>query len=562
LYKNYERLSSQQLKYFSYLKGVKMKFISRSFLLANCILGSTALMASSYGLGSDFSAGKTTQPSMFGVVHGNPAELRIQQNLKYFSAADKEAKESQMAECQTKQKAYEADCSNIDELKRLSMLDAGEGNFITDEQRKKVSECKVQEDALEDICQMSEAHSAFAWQLFNLGLGVEWGDLNKIQDDITKYKLDETPEDVQAIYDYIGNMNDFFDETGDNMYMSANFNIDVLSPLIFKVGDNSFSLGVDFRQSIKGVLLGQDVNVYSENITKIAQELIKDENYLLTDEGKEDFVGALKTTSSIYIKTSTIARAHLGYARDVWYSDYGVLNVGARANMYKIRLAKELLPFKEYVEDEISGKDMTDRLQDDLEDLSSDYSDTTALGLDIGASWQAENYTLGVYIANVNEPEADYPVMGSNCADIDNELDRDDCYYAIGLSGVIDIEESYKMEMVPTITGSVNDKSNRWRLSFAYDMSEAKTPIGEYYQWASVNLGYSARVDRQNWYHYLLPDWRIGVNQNLSGNNIMYYTAGLGFYGFNLDLMFDKEFLSDPESSQGFGISISSGFNF
>jgi hypothetical protein len=464
--------------------------------------------ANGYGLGGELSAGRTTLPGFFGTVHSNPAELPLQQNAKPLD---------KRLQAYYREKDIEIDQSN-----------------------------------------------SFGMQLFNFNIAYEIGDADKLKDNWDA--VGDAPEDVAGINPYVDSLNEFMSKTDDSIYFSLSANLDVLSPFVVHVADDtrmSFGLTNKFNGSM--TLVGDADASFAIIPTNFADLVLKQqaselENKETTyiEENPEAVLDILQIRTAFYVKSSIENKVHLGYSTVFEESESGQLHIGARLNFFQLYLAKSLFPIKKYISmsvDNDEDSDPSEEFIDDFIELKDVYNVNYLFGLDIGMMWLSKNYSFGLTMLNVNEPVANFPSMGVNCNQYSDPGDVIDCYEAQAMSGAISNNETHTYEIQPVVSAAFFSDDKHLIFAFSQDLKEGYTPLNEAYQWTTIVLSYSPRVNRDSWYDYLLPDFRIGMNSNVS-QSIDYYSLGLGWYGLNMD------FMLDTTKFRGGGFSLSYGINF
>ncbi|MFV8836694.1 conjugal transfer protein TraF [Aquisalimonas sp. APHAB1-3] len=345
---------------------------------------------------------------------------------------------------------------------------------------------------------------------FGLGafsLGYEVGDVDDLIDEAEDLEaaLDRTDLTLGDAEDRKQRFDAFLVDAGQDGYFkldgAAKAPFTPLGVNVPGVGGGAFSLDATAYGSVRGSLLDAPIEVQP------------------TPDG--DF--ELQSRTSGYLKGAAGVGMSVGYGGGVYHASSGSLFVGGRLNYYRMELAKGVIAFED--------TDGDDNLADDLEDDFDRNRETqSAVGLDLGAIWTADNYRAGAILRNVNEPEFDYPEIGRNCDDpsLSDTANRN-CYTAASFGDRISLSETYTMDRQLQLEGAVFTHNQDWHVSLAYDVNSSRDPVGDAYQWLSVSTGYAG----SGW---LLPGFRLGYRENLTGSELSYITGGLTFFRvLNLD---------------------------
>ncbi len=76
--------------------------------------------------------------------------------------------------------------------------------------------------------------------------------------------------------------------------------------------------------------------------------------------------------------------------------------------MYNLSLSKQVIGLLNIDE----GEELGDVISDDYD---GNQVSSTAMGIDLGLIWEADNYHLGFTWRNINEPEFDFGTLGEDC---------------------------------------------------------------------------------------------------------------------------------------------------
>ena len=239
---------------------------------------------------------------------------------------------------------------------------------------------------------------------------------------------------------------------------------------------------------------------------------------------------AINTDAAVYVKSSGLISFGIGYAGEFYESDFGTIHAGAKLNINRLSLSKNIISLAG-LED---GEDIGDAIKDDYE---NNANATVNVGLDLGTELVGDNYMLGLSVTDVNEPEYDYGTLVSDCQGLSG-LSLDNCLVAQNViaDGAIRGDETYKANAQATLSASYSlGEDNGVVLGASFDLNEKNDPIGDPYQWMHV----SATSFFENSF---IPELRLGYSQNLAGTELSYYAAGITLFKYaDLDIAWSDE---------------------
>ncbi|QBK06148.1 hypothetical protein DW355_16795 [Hylemonella gracilis] len=222
---------------------------------------------------------------------------------------------------------------------------------------------------------------------------------------------------------------------------------------------------------------------------------------------------ATANESSVLVKAALIKQYGLGYSHNVWKSSLspeswgsGWLTVGGRVKYYEVRLVRAAVRLKD-----------NDDAEDTLKDAESE--DSTGVGLDLGAQWSSRYYRAGVWVNNVNSPSFKF-----------NKLDLSG-YSNPTIRKDLQAGSTYVMKPQVQLESALYSESQHWVLDTSLDANSVRDPLDREFQWLAVN---AAHVTNTFW----IPGFRLGYRENLVGTQLSYATAGLTWFGVNLDLAY------------------------
>jgi len=219
-----------------------------------------------------------------------------------------------------------------------------------------------------------------------------------------------------------------------------------------------------------------------------------------------------KTDSQVVVKGGTLFQVGLGYSQPISSIReigplQGELILGAKANLYIASLAS----VKTKV-DRDDDKDVGDLISDGLEESE----DSTAIGIDVGAVWAAENYQLGLTLKNLNSPE-----LESSLSDDLNTT-----------SGT----QTISLDPQTTVDGAAFLKDRMFMLAGSMDLNKVDDLVGDEVQMMHVSGSFFPAST-------LIPTIRLGYEKNLVGEELSAINAGIGLFRgvMNLDATYGLE---------------------
>ncbi len=252
-----------------------------------------------------------------------------------------------------------------------------------------------------------------------------------------------------------------------------------------------------------------------------------------------DYDDATANESSVLVKAALIKQYSLGYSHNIWKSSLtpeswgsGWLTAGARFKYYEVRLVRAAVRLKD-----------NDDAEDKLKDAESE--DSTGLGLDLGAQWSSRYYRAGVWVNNVNSPSFKF-----------NKLDLSG-YSNPTIRKDLQAGATYTMKPQLQLESALYSESQHWVLNTSLDANAVRDPLDRDFQWMAVNAAYVTNT----WW---TPGLRIGYRENLVGTQLSYATAGLTWFGVNLDVAYGLQSIKyDGETyPRSFMLNISSSMTF
>jgi len=382
---------------------------------------------------------------------------------------------------------------------------------------------------------------SFRWgYLGSTGVSVEFGDVDNFADDVNQLMDDLELENVTA---------------GDADRIINNYN-DVLR---HKLGDAGYmKIDVQFVAPLAPLLMRSDLlgGVMSVDLVGgvTAKISILDDDLVLNETNN-----TFETNTAAYLKSVQYTTLGLGYSRELdnvvtdKINEHvaGRLLSGVRLNMYNLSLSKQVIGLLNIDE----GEELGDVISDDYD---GNQVSSTAMGIDLGLIWEADNYHLGFTWRNINEPEFDFGTLGEDCNNAPSNTSMSNCHTALYFDslGRINLAETHVMTSQATADVALNSENKRWRLAASYDLQPVRDPVGDEYQWMTASAAYvSSRFIGA----------RVGISQNQVGSALTMVNAGFSLFGnVNLDLRYSLDTIEVDGTSAprtfGFNLGFESSF--
>lgn len=337
-----------------------------------------------------------------------------------------------------------------------------------------------------------------------IGFGYEVGEVDSIQDQIDEFEglLDREVATEAEAKNLESRANQILRNLGDNANVKVMASGQVpLFPIIYKHPEYG-AVAIDM------------------SVAAVGSGLFLDDDISYTTTAPY----SLQTDSSMYVKSGVDLNIGVGYSKDVWANEQGMLITGAKLNVHNMTLSKNLIHLQ-------SSED------DSSDPFSSEFEETTTgVGIDIGAIWVANNYQLGFTAANLNEPSFDYGSLDQNCSTLSGTK-QNSCNAAKDFAneGRVILNESYTMERQFTVDASGFILDRQLALAASYELNEVPDFVGDMYQWATVSASYYSDL-------VWLPAVRGGLRKNMAGSELTYATFGATlFKRLNLDLAYSLD---------------------
>ncbi len=257
------------------------------------------------------------------------------------------------------------------------------------------------------------------------------------------------------------------------------------------------------------------------------------------------------TSTSAYVKSGIDTTFSLGYSSQMapvasWFGlRSGTLLGGVKVKVSTVELSKQLFALQL-----LDGRDIEDVIEDEYD---NNLVKTTAVGLDVGFLWQAENSSVGLTISDINEPSFDYGEIGVNCGERDEGSvalsNCENAAYFTQVLGEIASNETHVRHAVATLD-TFHQFNEKWSVNSAVELARYDDMVGRENQWFHVAAAYDSQ---SRW----RPSARIGFQKNLAGSKLS--SVNLGFTFFKT-LTFDVEWGLDSVSVDGSTVPRRFGF--
>ncbi len=370
------------------------------------------------------------------------------------------------------------------------------------------------------------AGPAFGMGLLQLGLAAEIGPVDNLVDELDDLQdlLDQDDLGVEDAEEAVERFEAFLEQAGKDGYIKAGgFGHAPLTPLSVRSPWGGGGVSLDLRYTGQG-RLG-----------------ILDAPLEISIDGAE---ADLNTNTSLYIKGAVVREIAVGYGRPVWSSSGGTLMAGVGVTHYQGDLSKTVIPLQD-------TDDIGDAISDEYD---ADQETSTAVGADLGLLWVTPRYRVGATGRNLNEPALDYGAIGQECGDLTGE-ERTRCEAAQSFADRIDLEETWTMDPQWTLEGALYTEDQTWVVAASVDVNEARDAVGDTFQWAVLSVSTASPLR-------LMPAWRFGYRENLTGTELSYVTTGLTlFRTLELDIAYALDGVEYEDEDYPRGVMFNVGFS-
>lgn len=372
----------------------------------------------------------------------------------------------------------------------------------------------------------------------SIGTNIELGDVNDFVDDVDELIdiLDDPGSTDMSVDETLDRFNSVLVKIGEEGYLKNSTNIYFPGfPVYWKP---SFLKGTLFSELSLGT---------QEKLSIIDSELrFNNQN------------NGFETSSAAYIKTGIETKFSVGYGQKVLEDFYpmgleGSLYAGTKVSIYSLDLSKQVFQLQL-----LDGKDIGDAVEDAYE---NNLESTTAAAIDVGVTWVADKYRVGLTLENLNSPEFKYGAVGQNCESIaEDSVARSNCELTaefVQTEGEIKARESHVKSALVSVDATYFLLHN-WAVSTSLDLASWDDIVGTQNQEFQVSTSYTPSS-------VFLPSVRIGMHQNLVGSELTTYGFGLSVLNsISLDLAFAPDYIEyeGDKAPRKFSFALSFEENF
>jgi len=244
----------------------------------------------------------------------------------------------------------------------------------------------------------------------------------------------------------------------------------------------------------------------------------------------------VENDSLLLVKSTKVGQFSLAYSKKAIENDYGTLFFGIKPSLYRVGLTNVSARLGEITDSEA--------LFDDIKNANFIYKN--GFDVDLGVVWSGANYQLGLSANNLIERTYKYP-----------ELDESG-YTSAEVLGELDYHKQFTMQRQIKLEAGIFTEQRQWSLHAEYDANPVEDPMRDRYQWFTITAGYAA----DSWW---LPSARFGISRNLAGTQLGYLNAGVTIMKIlNIDLAttLDTVTLDGNEMRRGANIRIGVQFDY
>ena len=207
--------------------------------------------------------------------------------------------------------------------------------------------------------------------------------------------------------------------------------------------------------------------------------------------------------STLLTRAAGVGEFAIGYSRQFMKRDGGGLFGGVRAKYYRAGLTR--------VATRLGDLTDAEQLFQDIRDAEFHYD--SGFGIDLGMLWVSEHYQLGATLTDINEPSFTFPGLDvSAFANPNGPIAQ-----ALAQDYVFTLTRQIKVEAALFTT------DRHWVLNATVDANAAPDPFGDDYQWATLSGAWFT----DSWW---IPGVRAGYRVNLAGEQMNYVSLGLTLF--------------------------------
>lgn len=351
--------------------------------------------------------------------------------------------------------------------------------------------------------------------LSSIGFGAEYGDIDNLfetvdaeLDKIQSTTIDPLLADTD-ISNAVTSLNNVLADIEENGYANVHLTGHVpVMPIVIAHSalGGALALDINYAATARLATLHEDIRYTS---------LLDPNDHIDYDPLVSLNTFSVNNDTSILVSGAAVVEGSLGYSRNVLTNNAGDLYAGLKAKYLRVGLI--------HVAQRLADPNLqnSETTFDNVDD--NDYTDSTAIGFDLGMLWVSNNYRLGATFTNVNEPEFEY-----------NQIDFNAAGYTQGSSVYQRLSDlgKYTMETQAKLEGALFTESLNWVIGASLDANAVKGPFGDEYQWANISAGFTPNS-------WLIPGFRLGYRTNLAGTELSMAEAGVTFFKVvNIDLAY------------------------
>lgn len=323
-------------------------------------------------------------------------------------------------------------------------------------------------------------------------------------------------------------------ENIDNVLVAVNTLINDTNTLMVSLEDNGYFKGFaslhipafpllithkalpgSFVLDINTSVIGQ-ASFLSDAINPLSQADVENQVTQSFNNNQSVDLGDLLTSdTTVTIKGAVITEMALGYSLLMWDRGDGKLFAGSRIKYYRTKLSR----FAQRI-DTASNQSLGDIFDNNKDD---NFIENSKYAIDFGLLWVTDYYRTGITLNNINQPEFKF-----NTLDVSEYIDP-------AFPSRLLNDGNYAMDFQVHLEAAHYASNKNWIFGVELDANPASDPVGQKYQWASINA-----INTQ--YNWPFPTLRFGYRANLAGSKINYITAGVTFLKvLNIDIAYSLE---------------------
>ncbi len=311
------------------------------------------------------------------------------------------------------------------------------------------------------------------------------------------------------------------------------------------------------QQSALNGLMGQLGVSDQATVTAVVNSLNTPGNTMTTSY-------AVTTATAVDIRSALVRHTSLGYATPLTrvpgatallspFLPVSQIDIGVRFNGYEAKLVRQVAALVDANGNSVSISNM---------DSAAYQRQVGAFGIDVGATWHAENYQLGATLYNLNNPSLRYPSVWD-----DPNVANRDAAASLAAQGKVEMDAAVNLKPHVVVEGAVRSENQRWLLQGSTALNETTDFVGEPRKIVTLSASYNG--DRYDTLigrvlGYIAPSIRLGYRHNLVGSGLTSYGLGISWGALNLDFITSAETNATSNGSvprsAGVGLSIAQKF--